>query len=104
MVIINFTHDFSKTKAIDFVEHVLVGKIGTQHLIVGHDHHFGYGGDGTYDTIDDCAGSMGFVVEQVRGLSDGGIAISSSRIREALLKGSLDDANNWLGYNYSLKG
>ncbi len=47
---------------------------------------------------------MDFKVEQVQGLKTAGGAISSSMIREALLKGKLDEANKWLGYNYSLKG
>jgi riboflavin kinase/FMN adenylyltransferase len=51
-----------------------------------------------------CAVSMGFKVYQVQGLQTEEGAISSSFIREALLKGKLEDANRWLGYNYSLKG
>jgi riboflavin kinase/FMN adenylyltransferase len=43
-------------------------------------------------------------VEQVPGLRSREGAISSSLIREALLKGDLDNANKWLGYCYSLKG
>lgn len=104
LIIIEFTAGFSEMKAYDFVENILVGKVGTKHLIVGHDHHFGHHGDGNYDTVSNSAMSLGFVVEQVEGLKTGVNAISSSRIREALLKGRLDEANDWLGYNYSLKG
>jgi riboflavin kinase/FMN adenylyltransferase len=104
LIILEFTESFSKISAPEFVKNILVGKIGTKHLIVGHDHHFGHHGDGNYDTVNSFAEKMGFVVEKVDGLKTDGSYISSSRIREALLKGSLDDANSWLGYNYSLKG
>jgi len=104
LIIIDFTPQFSRMKSIDFVEDVLVNSIRTRFLIVGHDHNFGYKGEGNYDTIKNCAMAMGFRVEQVRGLKSGRNAISSSLIRESLLKGKLDEANKWLGYNYSLKG
>jgi len=104
MIIIEFTHGFSKMKACDFVEEVLLKKIRTRHLIVGHDHHFGYQGKGNFETINNCALSMGFRVEQVEGLKNEDVPISSSAIRNALLNGKPDHANNMLGYTYSLKG
>jgi riboflavin kinase/FMN adenylyltransferase len=104
LIIIEFTPGFSKIEACDFVKEVLVDKIGTKHLIVGYDHHFGHQGQGNYDTIKNCAISMGFRVEQVQGLHSAEGAISSSLIRDALLKGKLEDANQLLGYSYFLKG
>ena len=104
LIIIEFTPGFSRIKACDFVEEVLLKKIGTRHLIVGHDHHFGYQGKGNFETIKDCAVSMGFRVEQVEGLKTEKGPISSSLIRSALLKGSPEYANQMLGYTYSLIG
>ena len=104
LVIIRFTKQFSRIKACDFIEEILINKIGTRYLIIGHDHHLGYHGEGNYDTIVKCASTLRFKVEQVEGFRTGEETISSSLIREALLKGRLDEANQWLGYNYSLKG
>ncbi len=104
LIIIEFTRQFSKMNACDFVEKILVGKVGTKHLIIGHDHHFGFKGEGNYDTINDCARSMNFKVEQIHEFQMEEAIISSSFIREALLKGNLDEANKCLGYTYSLKG
>jgi riboflavin kinase/FMN adenylyltransferase len=104
IIIIRFTPKFSRINACDFVKKVLVQKIRTSYLVVGYDHHFGKDGGGNYNTIKECARSFGFRVEQVQGLKTEEGAISSSVIREALLKGRLDDANRLLGYNYSLKG
>jgi riboflavin kinase/FMN adenylyltransferase len=75
-----------------------------RYLIIGHDHHFGNSGAGNYDTIMKCAGSFHFDVEKVEGYMQGEETVSSSLIREALLKGQLDIANKWLGYSYSVKG
>lgn len=104
LIIIRFTRKFSRMGACDFVDKVLVRSIKTRYLVVGYDHHFGSEGEGTYETIKQCAGSYGFNVEQVHGFSTGEGAISSSAIREALLKGNLDNASKWLGYYYSIKG
>jgi riboflavin kinase/FMN adenylyltransferase len=104
LIIIKFTEQFSKITAYDFIKKILVREVRTRYLIIGHDHHFGYQGKGDYKTIEDCAVSSGFMVEQVQGFKIPAGIISSSMIREALLKGKIADANNWLGYNYSLKG
>jgi riboflavin kinase/FMN adenylyltransferase len=81
-----------------------VEKIGTRHLIIGHNHHFGRRGEGDINTIQKCSESLGFKVEQVQGFSTEEGTISSSLIRDALLTGRLDEANNWLGYSYSVSG
>lgn len=104
LIISEFTARFSRMTASDFIQNVLVGKIGTKHLIVGHDHHFGYKGEGNFSNLKLSAGISGLIVEQLEGLEAEGAVISSSRIREALLKGKLDEANRWLGYSYSLRG
>ncbi|MCX6334052.1 MAG: bifunctional riboflavin kinase/FAD synthetase [Bacteroidia bacterium] len=104
LIIIKFTPGFSRMKACDFVREVLADKIKTKHMIIGHDHRFGYRGEGNFKTVNECASSLGFIVEQIRGLQSREGAISSSLIREALLKGNLDNANKWLGYCYSIRG
>jgi len=104
LIIIPFSREFSNMAACEFVRDILIGKIGAQHLIVGYDHHFGRRGEGDFTTITRCAGLYKLKVDKVEGVYDGGNAISSSAIREALLGGRIDDAGRWLGYNYSLEG
>ena len=104
LVIIEFNKKFSMIAACDFVKKVLIEKVGTKHLLVGFNHHFGRRGKGDYNTIKECTETLDFKVEKVEGLQTEEGAISSSIIREALLKGRLDDANRWLGYPYSISG
>lgn len=104
LIIIEFTKEFSRIEACEFIKEILVNKIGTKHLILGYNHHFGRSGKGDFKTIKQCTESGDFTVEQVQGLHTEEGAISSSSIREALLSGRIEDANNWLGYNYSLRG
>jgi len=104
LVVIKFNIEFSRIGACDFIKDILVKKIGTRHLIIGHNHHFGRRGEGDFNTIKQCSESLGFMVEQVQGFRTEEGTISSSLIRDALLTGRLDDANRWLGYSYSLSG
>lgn len=104
LVIMEFNSEFSSIPACDFVRDILVAKIGARYLIVGYDHHFGKSREGDYETIKQCSGLFDFRVEQIQGLRTGDGAISSTSIREALLTGRLDDANDLLGYNYSITG
>jgi riboflavin kinase/FMN adenylyltransferase len=104
LIIIEFSKQFSRMSACDFVEKVLVEKIGVKHLLLGYDHHFGRKGEGNYNTIKQCSASFDFTVEQVQGFHTEEGEISSSAIRDALLNGRLDEANSWLGYSYNLRG
>jgi riboflavin kinase/FMN adenylyltransferase len=104
LIVIDFSTEFSKMNACDFVKEVLVNNIGTRHLLVGYNHHFGNKGEGDFNTIIKCSRSFDFKVEQVQGLHTEEGAISSSVIRRALTDGRLDTANNMLGYSYSLSG
>ncbi len=104
LIIVEFSLEFSRIRACDFVTDVLIKKIGTKHLLIGYDHHFGRKGEGDFNTIKQCTDHLDFTVEQVHGFHYEDGEISSSSIREALLEGRLDDANSRLGYNYSVTG
>jgi riboflavin kinase / FMN adenylyltransferase len=104
LVIVEFNKEFSKIPACDFIKDILIKKIGTKHLIVGFNHHFGRSGEGDFSTIKRCSEELSLKVEQVQGFHTEEGTISSTLIREALLKGKLDEANRWLGYSYSVSG
>jgi riboflavin kinase/FMN adenylyltransferase len=104
LIVIDFNIPFSNIPACDFIKNILVGKIGTKHLIIGYDHHFGKKGEGDFETIKQCSEELNFRLERVEGYRIREGMISSSLIREALLAGNLDEANSWLGYFYTLSG
>jgi riboflavin kinase/FMN adenylyltransferase len=104
LIIIHFTEQFSQIRACDFIRDILVQKISAKHLVIGYDHHFGRKGEGDFNTIKQCSEQNNLTVEQAQGFETEEGAISSSSIREALLKGKIDEANSWLGYNYTISG
>lgn len=103
-VIIEFDSEFSNKEACVFIEEVLAGKIGSRHLIMGFNHRFGRRGEGDFSAIQECAARNGIEIETVEALKGESDAISSSSIRDALLAGRLEEANEMLGYSYFIEG
>jgi riboflavin kinase/FMN adenylyltransferase len=104
LIIMNFSRELGNMDAADFIREILVGKIGVKHLLVGYDNHFGKGKGGDFKKIRECSELYNFEVVQVDGIYAPEGIISSTAIREALLKGRVEDAGRWLGYNYAIAG
>lgn len=104
LIILNFTKELAGMEADDFIRQILVEKIGTRHLLVGYDNHFGKGRGGDFRKIRESARKYGLKVEHVGGVSSPEGIISSTAIREALINGRVEDACKWLGYDYSVTG
>ncbi|NMC38717.1 MAG: bifunctional riboflavin kinase/FAD synthetase [Bacteroidales bacterium] len=104
LIILRFDRSLAEMEACDFVEKVLVKKIGTKHLIIGYDHHFGKSRQGDFNSVSECAEKFGFGVEQITRVNSENGIVSSTVIREALLDGNPRIAAKMLGYDYSLSG
>jgi len=104
LVIIKFDTYLRNMEALDFIREILVREIGIKHLIVGYDNHFGKNKTGDLEKISRYAGLFDFAVGQGREISSPEGVISSTSIRDALLKGHVENANRLLGYCYSLTG
>jgi riboflavin kinase / FMN adenylyltransferase len=87
-----------------FVREILIDRLRMRHLVIGYDHGFGRGRSGDVDTLRTIGTRLGFGVHVVGALSTDGDAISSSRIRTALIDGRVIDAAAALGRPYSLRG
>jgi riboflavin kinase / FMN adenylyltransferase len=104
LVIIPFTAEFSKTTSEDFIEQFLLNKLGLKRLIIGYDHHFGRNREGNIDTLRTWAINLPFTVEEIPPQEIDHINVSSTKIRNALSKGDIQTANQFLTYPYSLQG
>ncbi|MEI9920016.1 MAG: bifunctional riboflavin kinase/FAD synthetase [Bacteroidota bacterium] len=101
---IPFTKEFSQMTSLDFIENLLVKKIGTQKLVIGYDHKFGKDREGSFEQLQLKAPNYGFEVEEIPRQDVDNIGVSSSRIRQALEDGDIETANHFLGRPYSLTG
>lgn len=104
LVVIPFDEEFSRMPACDFIKDVLVSAIGVSHLVMGYNHRFGRRGEGDFSTIESCNESRSIILEKLDALNIDGYAVSSSAIRDLLLKGDTATANDLLGYNYQIGG
>lgn len=103
-VFLSFAPVLARYSPRRFVEEILVGRLGVQELVIGYDHGFGRGRSGDVATLRELGTTLGFDVDVVAPVKDGGDAISSSRIRRALDEGSVTEAAEALGRPYSIRG
>ncbi len=104
LVVIRFDLDFSKMSSEAFIRNILVHHIGTQMLVIGYDHHFGNNREGSFKSLRNNGSTYGFEVEEIPAKDVDQIAISSTRIRKALLSGDIETANEYLGRPYEFSG
>lgn len=96
-----FDRAFAARTAEDFVDSILIGKLGIAHAVTGYDFHFGKARAGTPDFLRQAGENRGFGVSIVGRLGDeGDETISSSRIRHAMAEGDIVLANALLGYRW----
>lgn len=104
LLCINFNKKFSNLQPDDFIEDVLVKKIGAKEVIVGPDYAFGKDRRGTIELLRRRGRKYGFSVKVVRNVKLHGDIVSSSSIRNLLLRGRVQEASNFLGRAYSIEG
>ncbi len=104
LIIQPFDKDFSRQSAVEFVRDILVNKIGTKTLVIGYDHHFGRNREGSYKDLEEMSPIYGFRLEEIPKHVINELAVSSTKIRNALLTGDILTANNLLGHDFTLNG
>jgi riboflavin kinase / FMN adenylyltransferase len=104
LVIQEFDKKFSELSPEDFVKQILVDKLNIQKIIIGHDHRFGKNRSANIDDLILFGVKYNFEVEQISAQEINEVAVSSTKIRTAILDGNIELANQYLGYNYSLSG
>ena len=104
LVVKEFTKEFSRLSARDFVKQVLIDKLKIKKIIIGYDHHFGRNRNANIDDLRTFGESHHFDVEEIPVQDINDVAVSSTKIRDALNEGNIKVANTFLGYNFMLSG
>ena len=104
LLVKEFTKDFSRLTAEEFVAQILVKELKAKHIIIGYDHQFGRNRTANIDDLKAFGKVYGFEVEEITKQDVNDVAVSSTKIRKALLKGEIKTANSYLGYNFFLSG
>jgi riboflavin kinase/FMN adenylyltransferase len=104
LIITPFSRDFSNQTPEGYIHDVLVNKIGTKKIVIGYDHRFGKDRQGGLDDLLKLGPVYGFDVVEIPEQDINEVAISSTRIRNALLSDKIDLANSYLGYPFFITG
>ena len=104
LVIHPFDQAFSRLTAEEFVKNILVDIFNIKKIIIGHDHRFGRNRTANIDDLIVFGKEYNFEVEQISPQEIDEVSVSSTKIRNSLLDGNIQLANNYLGYDYFLTG
>ena len=102
--VVNFNKDFSQLTPDQFIEDILVGRFSAEHVVIGENFNFGYKAQGTPKYLSEVGPKYGFGVSIVKLQENRGSTISSSRIRNLIIDGEIERANELLTRNFYLKG
>ncbi len=104
LILLPFSNELANYTAERFIKDILINKIGMSHLVVGYNHRFGKDRVADYNTYLDISKRLGFGLSRVEAVYENNKAISSTRIRNVLNQGKIEEAKLMLGYDFSIYG
>jgi riboflavin kinase/FMN adenylyltransferase len=104
LIIHPFTKSFSRLTALEFVRDILVNKLNIKKIVIGYDHRFGRNRNANIEDLKSFGLTYGFDVEEISAQQLDEVAVSSTKIRNALKVGDIKTANTYLGYSFMLSG
>ncbi len=104
LFIIPFTFEFSRLSSRDFYKQYVVDGMGAKEIVVGYDHMFGRDRQSGIKDVVDLGNEFRFSVHTVPPYYVGNEVVSSTKIRRLLKNGHVEQAAEYLGWTYSLKG
>ena len=103
LITCQFDKKFMQIEAIKFIE-ILCKNLNMKYLVVGSDFTFGYKKGGNVDLLKKISNDFGFELKVIDKIKKDDRDISSSYIREELVKGNINKVNEMLGYEYFIFG
>lgn len=102
VIVAHYDEHMMKTPWREFVTQFLVKDHAAIHLVVGHDFHFGYKGEGDPQKLRALCAELGIGCDVVPKVELDGITVSSTHIRSLIAKGDMDGAVRFLGHPHVL--
>jgi riboflavin kinase / FMN adenylyltransferase len=104
LVIYPFTKAFSNLTAVEYIEDFIIQQFQPKVIVIGYDHHFGKDRTGNIKMLESYAAKGHFKLIEIPEQTINEASISSTKIRNALLYGEIENANKLLGYAYFFSG
>ncbi len=104
LLCLRFDQSLANQSADEFVQQILIQRLNTRHLVIGDDFHFGKNRQGNFQFLQQNSEGFGFTVDETETLLIDGVRVSSTWVRECILRGDFEKADELLGRPYSLSG
>lgn len=104
LIVTPFSRDFSNLSALEYIHDVLVARIGVKKIVIGYDHRFGKDRKGGLEDLQRLSREFEYEVLEIPEQDINDVAVSSTKIRTALLSDQVDLANQFLGYPFFITG
>ena len=104
VAVLDFTPQMAAMTARDFMQQVLKEQLHVAVLVIGYDHRFGRGRSEGFDDYVRYGHEIGIEVVRGEACIEDGDPVSSTRIRNLLAEGKVNEANHLLGHPYMLHG
>src|SRR3954469_8621268 len=104
LVIVPFTVSFAQQSADDYIKNFLIEKFHPHTIIIGYDHRFGHDREGSFSLLQQYATRFKYRLIEIPKHLLNEIAVSSTKIRTALLQSDVETANQLLGYSFFFSG
>jgi riboflavin kinase/FMN adenylyltransferase len=104
LIVTPFSRDFSNLSALEYIHDILVAKIGTKKIVIGYDHRFGKDRKGGLEDLQRLSKVYEFEVIEIPEQDINDVAVSSTKIRTALLSDDVSLANQFLSYPFFITG
>ena len=104
LVIVPFTDYFASQTAEEYIKDFLVEKFKPHTIIIGYDHRFGKERTGDYKLMEAKAAVYNYSLKEIPEHILNTIKVSSTNIRNAILHSNIEEANNFLGYDFFFEG
>lgn len=104
VVIQTFDTSFASLQPETFVRNFLIDRLHIEKIWVGRDFRFGQGRKGTISDLVGWGTELEFKVGAVDPILVGGVRVSSSRIRQLVEEGRVDEAERMLGRYHFISG
>ncbi len=99
-----FDENYSRMKPESFVKDILIKRLGAKLAVAGFDYRFGYNGQGDVNLLKEMGKALNFRVIIIPPIKIDSEIVSSTKIRESVIKGDMPKVFKLLGRHYSITG
>ncbi len=104
VVIMPFTKQFASIDAEEYISKILVENFHPSYIVVGYDHRYGRDRRGDMQLLQQYAEHYHYKVEEIPAQTIDDISVSSTKVRQAVMQGNINEANTLLAHPYTIKG